>query len=102
MKVSLCMKMNVINMIMLLLISQYMMVLAVNGKDLTCEPGEGMPPTDIRTSGSQCSGWSKITTWQECELAAEYNRKSIVLVWAKKLACETIRKRNTFKKNCFL
>ena len=46
--------------------------------DFTCEPGYGMIPTDIRTSGSasQCSGLSKITTEAECKLAAEYNRKN--------------------------
>ena len=62
MKLSLCMKMNVINMLMLLLISQYMMVLFVTGEDLTCKAGEGIFDYDIPTSGSQCSGISKITT----------------------------------------
>ena len=78
MKVSLCMKMNVINMIMLLLISQCMMILVVNGKDLTCEAGYGVPSGKIFTSGSasQCSGLSKITTEAECKLAAEYNSKN--------------------------
>eukprot|EP00942_MAST-04A_sp_MAST-4A-sp1_P001085 g1085.t1 len=59
MKVSLCMKMNVTNMIMLLLISQSMLILVVNGKDITCEAGEGVIGSGkIFTSGlaSQCSG----------------------------------------------
>ena len=43
---------------------------------LKCKAGEHRPPTDIRTSGSQCSGLSKITTEAECKLAAEYNRKN--------------------------
>ena len=55
-----------------------LLISAVSGEDLTCKHGYGMIPTDIRTSGlaSQCSGVSKITTWQECKLAAEYNRKN--------------------------
>eukprot|EP00942_MAST-04A_sp_MAST-4A-sp1_P012105 g12105.t1 len=64
-------------MVMLLLISQYMMILVVNGKrgkDVTCKAGEGIVP--MFTSGSQCSGVSKITTAAECKLAAEYNRKN--------------------------
>ena len=50
----------------------------VRGEDITCKPGYGTIPTDIRTSGyaSQCSGLSKITTEAECKLAAEYNRKT--------------------------
>eukprot|EP00942_MAST-04A_sp_MAST-4A-sp1_P002584 g2584.t1 len=50
----------------------------VRGEDITCKAGDGMIPTDIRTSGyaSQCSGVSKITTAEECKLAAEYNRKN--------------------------
>ncbi len=78
MKVSLCIKMNVINMIMLLLISQCMMMLFVNGEYISCEAGEGAAYGKIFTSGdaSQCSGLSKITTEAECELAAEYNSKN--------------------------
>ena len=54
-----------------------LLIFVVRGEeDLTCEAGEGMPPTDIRTSGSQCSGLSKITTEAECKLAAEYNSKN--------------------------
>eukprot|EP00942_MAST-04A_sp_MAST-4A-sp1_P010161 g10161.t1 len=65
-------------MVMLLLISQYMMILFVRGEDLTCKAGEGVPSGKIFTSGlaSQCSGVSKITTEAECKLAAEYNRKN--------------------------
>ena len=32
----------------------------VRGEDITCKAGDGMIPTDIRTSGSACSGVSKI------------------------------------------
>ena len=56
-----------------------LLISVVSGEEgLTCEPGEGMIGTDIRTSGvaSQCSGLSKITTEAECKLAAEYNRKN--------------------------
>ena len=58
-----------------------LLIFVVRGEeDLTCEAGEGVwKPTDIRTSGSasQCiSGLSKITTYAECKLAAEYNRKN--------------------------
>ena len=46
----------------------------------TCTAGEGMHTIGgaIFTSGdaSQCSGLSKITTAEECELAAEYNRRN--------------------------
>ena len=45
-------------------------------EDLTCKDGYGMIGTDIRRSGSQCSGLSKITTEAECKAAAEYNRKN--------------------------
>jgi hypothetical protein len=55
-----------------------MMILVVNGKDLTCKAGEGVPSGKIFTSGlaSQCSGINKITTEAECKLAAEYNSKN--------------------------
>jgi hypothetical protein len=56
-----------------------MLITVVSGEeDLTCKPGLGTIPTDIRTYGfaSQCSGLSKITTAAECELAAEYNREN--------------------------
>ena len=43
---------------------------------LKCEPDYGAT-NNIRTSGSQCSGLSKITTEEECKLAAEYNRMNI-------------------------
>eukprot|EP00942_MAST-04A_sp_MAST-4A-sp1_P001339 g1339.t1 len=71
-------KMKVLNIVALLIVSQYMVLYVVNGKDLTCKAGEGVPSGKIFTSGdaSQCSGLSKITTWQECKLAAEYNRKN--------------------------
>ena len=45
-------------------------------EDLTCKDGYGMIGTDIRRSGSQCSGLSKITTEAECKAAAEYNREN--------------------------
>ena len=35
-----------------------------------------MLPTDILTSGSGCSGISKITTEAECKFAQEYNKKN--------------------------
>ena len=53
-----------------------LLIFVVRGEeDVTCKAGEGAG-YDIRTSGSQCSGLSKITTWEECELAAEYNSKN--------------------------
>ena len=66
------------NVIMLLLISQCVMMLFVNGEDIFCEAGECAAYGKIFTSGfaSQCSGVSKITTEAECKLAAEYNRKN--------------------------
>ena len=78
MKVSLCIKIDIVNMLILLLLSQYMIILIVNGKDLACEAGYGAPSGKIFISGSasQCSGLSKITTEAECELAAEYNSKN--------------------------
>jgi len=51
-------------------------VYAVKGQGFSCGKGEGMPPTDIRTSFPVCSGISKITTAAECQLAAEYNSKN--------------------------
>ena len=56
-------KMKVLHIVALLMISQFMVQFVVSGEDLTCTAGEGIwKPTDIRTSGSQCSGLSKITT----------------------------------------
>jgi len=43
---------------------------------LTCESGYGIKLTDIRVSGSQCSGISKMATEAECKLEAEYNSKN--------------------------
>jgi hypothetical protein len=48
----------------------------VSGKDLTCKAGEGVFDYTVYASGSQCTGLSKITTAEECKLAAEYNRKN--------------------------
>ena len=45
-----------------------LLISVVRGEDITCKAGYGMIPTDIRTSGSQCSGISKITTEAECEI----------------------------------
>ena len=70
-------QLKVLNILLIIFVSQYVLVLVVGGKDLKCKPGEGIwVPTDIRTSGSQCSGVSKITTEAECKLAAEYNSKN--------------------------
>ncbi len=65
-----------ISFVVLLLLSARCISVSTSLEDVTCEPGYAIQPTDIRTSGSQCSGLSKITTWQECKLAAEYNRKN--------------------------
>ncbi len=78
MNLRLCMKMNVINTVMLLLILQYMLIFVVRGEeDLTCEAGYTSSGKRF-TSGkaSQCSGLSKITTAAECRSAAEYNSKN--------------------------
>ena len=55
-----------------------LLISAVSGEDLTCKAGDGASSGKIFTSGSasQCIGISKITTEEECELAAEYNRKN--------------------------
>ena len=52
-----------------------LLISIVSGEDVTCKPGYGV---GIFTSGSasQVCGISKITTWQECKLAAEYNSKN--------------------------
>ena len=53
-----------------------LLIPAVSGEeDITCQAGYGQA---IFTSGyaSQCSGVSKITTEEECKLAAEYNSKN--------------------------
>ena len=71
MQVQITMKVVSVLIICLLLIS------VVRGEeDVTCKAGEGRGYPDIRTSGSQCRGVSKITTEAECKLAAEYNRKN--------------------------
>ena len=65
--------------VILFVVLQWVFMSAVNG-DVICKVGEHerwvVGPIDIRTSGSQCSGISKITTEAECEAAAEYNRKT--------------------------
>ena len=70
--------MKVLNIVALLMISQFMVQFVVSGNDLNCKAGEGVPSGKIFTSGdaSQCSGISKITTEAECIAAAEYNRKN--------------------------
>ena len=56
-------KMKVLHIVALLMVSQYMVQFVVSGNNLNCKAGEGIwAPTGIRTSGSQCSGVSKITT----------------------------------------
>ncbi len=55
--------------VILFVVLQCMFMPAVNSEDVACKVGEFRPPTDIRTSGSQCSGLSKITTEAECKLA---------------------------------
>ncbi len=51
-----------------------LLISVVSGEeDFTCQAGYSV---GIFTSGSQCSGISKITTEAECELAAEYNREN--------------------------
>ena len=62
--------------VILFVVLQCVFTSAVKGQDVACKVGEFRPPTDIRTSGSQCSGVSKITTEAECKLAAEYNSKN--------------------------
>ena len=71
--------MKVLNILLVLFVSQYMMLLVAADKDLTCKAGERVIGSGkIFTSGlaSQCSGLSKITTEAECKLAAEYNSKN--------------------------
>ena len=57
-----------------------LLISVVRGEDITCKAGERVTGGigGIFTSGdaSQCSGTSKITTWQECKAQAEYNRKN--------------------------
>ena len=69
-----------LQMMMILYISQYMLISNVEGinlskDDLSCKPGEGI---GIFASGlaSQCSGDNLITTKEECKAAADYNRKN--------------------------
>ena len=64
---------------MVLFIIWLLLISIVSGEeDLTCEAGEGVAYGKIFTFGpaSQCSGISKITTEEECKLAAEYNSKN--------------------------
>ena len=73
---SLCRKqMKVLNILLVLFISQYMMLLVAADKDLTCKAGEAVASGEIFTSGlaSQCSGISKITT--EAETNKENRKK---------------------------
>ena len=66
--------MKVLNILLVLFVSQYMMLLVAADKDLTCKAGERVIGSGkIFTSGlaSQCSGLSKITTAAECKAAAE-------------------------------
>jgi hypothetical protein len=74
---TLCTKTKVLNVLALLILSQYVMSSVVSGKDITCKAGE-MPAPYSFTSGlaSQCSGVSKITTEAECIAAAKYNSKN--------------------------
>ncbi len=62
--------------VILFLLLQCMFVFAVNSEAPICQAGYGILPTNLRTSGSQCSGPFKITTEAECKLAAEYNSKN--------------------------
>ena len=73
-------QLKVLNILLIIFVSQYVLVLVVGGKDFTCEPGYGNEAGKIFTSGyaSQCSGISKITTEAECKAAAEYNRKNSI------------------------
>ena len=70
--------MKVLNILLVLFVSQYIMLFVAADKDLTCKAGEAVASGEIFTSGlaSQCSGISKITTEAECKLAAEYNSKN--------------------------
>ena len=68
-----------IYIVVLFLLSTHCMVLPiVNGEDFTCKPGYSAGSGDTFTSGdpSQVCGKAKITTAEECEAAAEYNRKT--------------------------
>ena len=60
------------------LIICWLLISVVGGVGVTCKAGEGAFDYSIFTSGpaSQCSGWSKITTAEECKAAAIYNKKS--------------------------
>ena len=69
-----------LQMMMILYISQYMLISNVDGinlskDDLSCKPGEGI---GIFASGlaSQCSGDNSITTKEECKAAADYNKNN--------------------------
>ena len=58
-----------------------LLISIVSGEDFTCEAGYGISgghPTDMRTSGSSCSGVSIIRSAEECITAAEYNSKNII------------------------
>jgi hypothetical protein len=59
----------------LFVVLQCMFISVIKG-DVTCKVGEGIIPMFTSGYASQCSGVSKITSWQECKLAAEYNRKN--------------------------
>ena len=60
--------MKVLNILLVLFVSQYILFLVAADKDLTCKAGEGVGSGKIFTSGfaSQCSGWSKITAEDDC------------------------------------
>ena len=56
-------KIKTISLLFIIVISFILLINIAYG--LKCKAGYGMQPTDIRTSGSQCSGLSKITTAAE-------------------------------------
>ena len=45
----------------------------INNVESHCKAGESPVYEDIRTNGTQCTGFYKIITAEECKLAAEYN-----------------------------
>ena len=65
-----------ISFVVLLLLSARCISVSTSLEDLTCEPGEYPPYGFTSGSASQCSGLSKITTAEECILAAAYNRRN--------------------------
>lgn len=66
--------MKVLNILLIIFVSQYMLVLVVSGTDVTCKAGEGAGTKLPTGFASQCGG-SKLYNIYDCKAAAKYDNK---------------------------